>query len=344
MHKREKVKLKDWQSLYQEAIKFRDLKCWEYMYDSDLFAVQNPKTGEIGYVCVLGNLGEVFGLNVYLGQEGLNAYILQSEGGQTTLSYADTIDQFISTNKCLSVYFKDRNNLSKEDLALIKKLGLKLRGKNKWPLFRFQEPGYFPWYLNKEQLEFLTIILQQANIYCREFKKNPNLYRQNDNKICLRVLNNNKWENQETALFIEIKNEEKPSINELAVKKIKKGMQQLNSIWELDLFFTPSPVQDKVGARPYYPYCFFMLEQSSEVIICTELLHIKDYREKVIKKFLNFVQQKGAIPKEIWVTKNRTYLLFKDLTEKLGIDLKKVEEFKSLQEARQGLLESMVNM
>lgn len=59
-----------WQELYGAARDFRNVECWDWMSDSDIFGFLNPESGEIGYCCVLGAFGEVFGLVVYLGTEG----------------------------------------------------------------------------------------------------------------------------------------------------------------------------------------------------------------------------------------------------------------------------------
>ncbi len=63
-----------WKQLYGLAFKFKQIAPWEWMTDDLIFGVQNPKTGKIGYCCVIGNLGEVFGLIVYKGTKGLTCY------------------------------------------------------------------------------------------------------------------------------------------------------------------------------------------------------------------------------------------------------------------------------
>src|SRR5262249_55289606 len=153
------ISLQDWSALYEAALAFKEVGCWEWMYDSDLFGVQNPDTGEVGYCCVLGNLGEVFALNVYLGAEGLDSYwALQDESPDLDpedledIAGMDVMDvladremdspdspfaamSILNSQKCLVASFEDRSDLEKEDLNLIRKLGLKFRGKQAWPMF-----------------------------------------------------------------------------------------------------------------------------------------------------------------------------------------------------------------
>ncbi|MDV7396592.1 hypothetical protein RZS08_34670, partial [Arthrospira platensis SPKY1] len=63
-----------WENLFQAAIDFRDLAPWEWMYDADIFGVEDPETGEIGWCSVMGAAGEVFSLTVYPGEEGFYSF------------------------------------------------------------------------------------------------------------------------------------------------------------------------------------------------------------------------------------------------------------------------------
>ncbi|MGA9347192.1 MAG: hypothetical protein WBW48_00105 [Anaerolineae bacterium] len=131
----------DWQALYQAALEFKEIEAWTWMYDSDVFGVQNPVSGEIGYCCIMGALGEMFALAVYLGSEGLESYMRIAS--EPPLDPSEAFEELL-LQKCLMASFANREELAKEDYQVIKRLGLKFRGRIAWPLFRSYRPAYHP--------------------------------------------------------------------------------------------------------------------------------------------------------------------------------------------------------
>ena len=63
-----------WKELYAAAAAFLKLEAWERFEDSEVFGVRDPATGEMGYACILGALGQVFALCVYRGAEGFDIH------------------------------------------------------------------------------------------------------------------------------------------------------------------------------------------------------------------------------------------------------------------------------
>jgi hypothetical protein len=136
----------EWRALYDAADELKALAPWEWMLDSDLFAVRDPESGQIGYCCVMGNLGEHYALAVYLGADGLRGYEEVASG-----AYAERPAQALFAQRCLMVSFEDRELLDKESYAQIKALGRKYRGRQAWPELRDYTPGYLPWRLEPPQ-------------------------------------------------------------------------------------------------------------------------------------------------------------------------------------------------
>jgi hypothetical protein len=47
-----------WSRLYGAAVHLKRLSPWEWMTEADVFGVKDPPSGEIGFVSVMGMLGE----------------------------------------------------------------------------------------------------------------------------------------------------------------------------------------------------------------------------------------------------------------------------------------------
>ncbi len=329
--------IQEWKELYNAAIKFKELGCWNWMGDSDIFGVQNPVTGEIGYCCVMGRLGEHFALAVYLGTEGLEGYLKIKSG--VSPSSCDALH----LQKCLMASFEDREFLTREDLQIIKTLGLKFRGRNSWPLFRSYLPGYHPWYLCSEEARYLTMALQQAINVCLRFKDNPEMLTlTTDNQYLVRVP---EWEEgslrwrDEWLEPLKSENEEIDSepLDENRMESIRRMVPQQPRVWEIDSFYSPDPVRDK-EERPYYPHVILWLDHYSGLILNFHLAKPAEYRSEFVEQFLEFAEN-NFLPRELLTKKGETYELLEPITSSLGIKLRRVDKLPTLEDARDSMFE-----
>ena len=106
-----------------------------------------PEDSTVGYCCVLGNLGEQFGLVVYLGDDGLRSYLRLRSG-----EFWPPAAEALLAQHCLVASFEDRTVLEPQDRAVLKSVGLRVRGRNAWPQFRTYTPGYWPWYVTAPEV------------------------------------------------------------------------------------------------------------------------------------------------------------------------------------------------
>jgi hypothetical protein len=332
--------MSDWKALYQAAVEFKEIEAWTWMYDSDVFGVQDPVSGEIGYCCIMGALGEMFALALYLGSEGLESYMRIAS--EPPVDPSEAFEELMM-QKCLMASFGSRDGLTKEDRQVIKRLGLKFRGRNAWPLFRSYRPAYHPWYLTADEARFLTLALQQAREVCPRFREDPALFDPPQEELWfVRVP-----EETEKGLFWRdawlepdlLDEEELPDvpIDELRLARLKKAAQFMDAVWEMDFFLSPSAVQEKRGERPYYPYMTMTVDHRSGFIFGTDLASPETYLEEFPGRFLAMAERLKRLPTELWVIREEAYDLLEPITSRLGVELYLVDELESLEEARTAL-------
>ena len=328
----------EWRALFEAALEFKGVEPWRWMYDSNLFGVKNPESDETGYCCVLGNLGQVFGLAVYLGTDGLEGYIRMQSGDLLP-------DEALHHQKCLMASFENRNELQQRDLKLIKDLGLKFRGRNAWPAFRSYLPGYYPWFLTGTEARFLTSALLQSIEVALHFEEDKNLLDSSDEEAYLvRVLENtgdaSRWEDR--WLKPEPLKKESLSVNPLddvRLQKIKRSCSVRPAVWETDLFYAPGPVQEK--GRPYFPYVVLWADHSSYSILGSNVLRPWNYLSEYQEGFFELVEAAKFLPAEIWVEKEELFALLAPIADKLGIALKKGKRLNAVEAAREAMRQFM---
>ncbi len=318
----------EWKKLYDAAIAFNDVGCWNWMYDSDIFGVQNALTSEIGYCCIMGMRKEHFALAVYLGTDGLAGY-LKIQSGETSPDSPDALH----VQKCLMASFEDRKYLHKKDLDVIKSLGLNFRGANSWPLFRSYLPGYHPWHLTSEEAKYLTTALCQAINVSLRFKANPKMF-VSKNKYLVRVqMKDGEW-GDILAEPPPLKKKElhpKP-VGVKRLETINKVILQRQGIWETDFFYSPNAIQEK-NERPHYPLTILWVTRHSNFILDCQLTESNPLDE-LPERFLKLTEKIKCLPKEIRVKKEEIFKILQPITSYLGITLTKVKKLEELEEAQ----------
>ncbi|HHW41612.1 MAG TPA: hypothetical protein GXX19_10790 [Syntrophomonadaceae bacterium] len=326
-----------WKTLYELARQYQDAAPWQWMYDHEIFGVQESGTGDTCYCSVIGRMGEVFGLVVYPGSEGLLSYY-------RLLAAENTVDHEVALEqRALSLIFASRDELTTRDWSIIKDLGLKFRGKNAWPLFRSSLPGTHPWYLTGEEAELFGVVLEQALHFCLEFRDNPAFQDPPDEDyIPVRVWGKEGWRSEwrtlppppdiEIPVFIP---------TDTMVQRLKQQCRKSTAIWETSFFFTPVPVYEgKKDERPYYPLVVLWVDRGS-----TQILHFQMFPrgewEKVVESLLSASIQTRILPAEIHTAQEEMFGLLLPAAEKLGIKLKRTRRLTAFQRAKDGLLQDM---
>jgi hypothetical protein len=323
-----------WRSLYEEALKFKDLAPWAWMWDSDVFGIEDPVTREIGYCCVMGRNKQHYGLTVYLGVEGLE-HFLQVQSG---LMRRDPGEVFLSM-KCLTASFEDRRFISPKDHTVVKEMGLKFRGKQGWAKFRSYLPGYEPWYLNGEEVAYLTLCLKHAKEIATRFKDDPKLLHPlKDDRYFVRLFpdknTSGSWiDERHKPVFLTrvVKISKQIPVDQL--ERIKRLPRGEGHIWEIDLFPAPARV-GKAGERGFIPVCILFIDQASHFIINFHMESRREYRTEFIEAFLVSLEKAGLLPSEIQLKNEELLNFLEPLAAEFSIILNHVMRCPAVEDAR----------
>ena len=331
-----------WLRLYRAADAFRDLAPWEWMDDDRIFGVQCPETGKIHYCCVLGAMKEVFALIAYEGTEGLEGYLKM-------LSGEVTIGPMISEYQlCLEASFNDRTYLAPRDLAVIRDLGLKYRGRNAWPLFRHHMPGFFPWHLSAVQAGTLATCLEQAIDVLPRCAENRQLLTEPDTaRHFVRVLEASsdgeaKWLDKMLAPApLKQKAPEDIPINEIAIARLRRSPKKKSGDWEIGYAYAPTCIQEHRDERPYMARMLVLVDVQSGFVLSMGLEapeeHLKEFRETLI----SCLEEAQQWPQRFLVNHENATTLATPIAKALGITLKQVDELPTFNMIYEDMMESM---
>ena len=332
-----------WRQLYASAEAFGKLEAWEWMWDSDMFGVENPEDGEIGYCCVLGRNKECFSLNIYLGTEGLGTCLEVQKVGMAAIH-----QDVVYRQKCLMASFEDRDMVPGPDLKRIKNLGMKFRGRHQWPVLRSHRPGYFPWDVTAQEAEFMTICLDQAGQIAKRFKADPEmLFPKKEGHYFVRVpkRNNGKLEWRDDwrkplpfkKILVVKGSVDKNRINQI----MKKASFQKKMIWEIDYFHAPMPVRDG-EERPYFPIAILMVDKESLFVLNCHLTNMKKYHLELAQQLLRAFENSGVVPGKIYVRRQEILPCFAPVADELGVEMIVTDQLDAVDEAREGMKEFFV--
>lgn len=336
--------LDEWRKLYEAAIRMKEIAPWEWMTEADIFGVQDPETDDLGFVSVMGMLGEHFALAVYLGAEGLYSFW----GFQSLVDTApdEVLSEVLIGLLHLQASFEDRNELRQKDRDLIKQLGFKFRGRQAWPMFRSYRPGFYPWYLEAWEVRFLAYALEQAVEVSLRFKEDSTILdTESDDSYLVRAPHKEEgtlvWDDR----VVTVPPPEPKPISiaiDVDVLEAVKRLPLSRLLLEMDCFTLPTRIAER-GARPYFPYMLLAIDSNSGLILGTELLKPEPSLEamwgSLPSTLVSQFARLGILPSQISVRSPILFQLLQPLAEELGFELKATPVLPSLDQARESLLQ-----
>lgn len=334
--------VEEWRGLYESIVRVKEISPWQWMTEADVFGVQNPETDELGFVSVMGMLGEYYAVGLYLGPEGLYEFLYFEEMGP--LASPEGLLEIPQ----LQASLEDRGELGNEDRKVIKELGLKFRGRKAWPMFRSYRPGFAPWFLEAEEVRFLAHALDQLTDVAPRFREDPSLLEPpGDESYLVRVPRR-----EGTALVWEDRVMEvpPPELSPIQVEVDVSALEELERLpksgsWlEMDLFMFPAPVREG-EARPYFPYMLLTVDTESGMILGNELLKPEPSLEamwgSVPASAADGLIAVGMVPEKVTVGSELLFELLQPLAESAGFEIEQSQVLPTLHPVKEYLFQSI---
>ena len=157
------------------------------------------------YCSIMGQGGEHRSYCFYKGEKGLDIYLQIREEADEMYAEDAYTTELILSNECLQVSFEDREQLDPHELALIKKLGIKFRGRGQWVSLKDYTAGWLPWLVSEDQAHPLHALLLKAMdvaMDCQAGKISIGEWEESGQIMPVFTLENDVWKMEETPVAI----------------------------------------------------------------------------------------------------------------------------------------------
>lgn len=331
----ETASLDELRRLYDLAAAFKAQAPWTYMLEHEIFGVRNPETGEIGWISVMGHLGEHLALAVYPGSESLFGFIRLSSGE------ISDVPTYLFEIRQLQVSWEDREDLHRQDLEAIKALGLKFRGRQAWPMFRSFVPGHMPWFVTSEEARFLAVALEQGLEVTRRLASDKGILRPTrEGYYLVRTLTAQGWTD---TRFSPVPPSPPPpppvDRQRLAAMRQKHPLAPITV--QVDIFPVPGYIQEAPDQRPYLGYAVLVVEASSGAVLGADVMAPKPdlaaMWETVPSKLLDILGRYTGLPSQVTVREKRFRQLLAPVVTGWGGQIKTARRLPALDHARSAL-------
>lgn len=323
----------DWEDVFTQAAALRKLEPWKAFRSEVPFKIESPYGELAGWCSFMGDGGEMFGLNIYLGHEGFTVFhnLLRSGVMEMPDYFSHTI--FFS-QPIIQIEFVNANELDKADKTKHKAFGIPASGLLNGISIRKQLPGDVYGHLPDADLPFVADCLEQCSIVTRMVIDQPDLMKPADGPEPLFLVRRG-IETEEgvdyTTSFEQESNIQwrfKPDNSKLAsVLELElAGLARAEKTMLYHLQFLYKTIAPNKKIQAYRPLVGLFLDKGSAFAHGLELYRYATLRKSFAGRFCRQMQALGYIPEKIIVGPDLALDLLIPIAEALNIELEQSPE------------------
>ena len=315
------------------------IRPWEFLADKDLFLLKDPMSGEMCHCSVMGALGEVFSLYVYIGSESYRFFRKVAAG--EPVSSGD----FRGSQTGVSVEYVGSAEVTPPDRELLRHFGHPTQKGVGRPIFRALRPGYYPWYVTEAEGRLLAECMQALVVFCNKHSKQTVNYWTEKDTYPLLVPMPDSPESYKIEIVkvpIPLPAMPKPSVlDEARLSKLRAKDYAMRGCFEADCFYAMA----KLGARnerKSFVRIGLVTDAKSGFLFPPEIgMAARSLAEVLPDAILKAIETIKFLPEEIRLDKEEFKTVLAPLAQQLGISLRVVKSSPAVREAKQGLLAMM---
>lgn len=311
-------KIEKWKRIYDYMLKIADFQPWKFISETDILCCTKDK--EEIYFSIMGKNSDEHAVAVYFNAVD---FIL---GRHKLMNNFKNEPAELMQNAVIG-FWGNREDVSKENYQIIRKLGYKFRGKGCWLFFEEYEERRFPHDVSEEKLDILMNALENLYMLLKEYFETDMSVNFEQGHILVReYLENGTWENNEiscSSSAFDISNinlcfsyDDEDGLREL------KGMPVSDYSVQLDERCMFIPVNEDDEPDEFVLPLFAVIVNSETGAILDMNVEAKRESESVLFDLIEELSLKYGKPRKIVINDELIFYRLKDFCEKIGIKLK----------------------
>ena len=172
--------------------------------------------------------------------------------GAITGAFYPESPEILDYTNTVTAHLADRELLHQEDRNVIRSLGLRYRGRSRWPLFQSAQPGFVPWRLNSGEADFQALSLQCITDLTRLVSQSELSLDSNDGPglYLVRKFNSGGWKDEWEPLLFPVPSSITNYPDYERLRQLLGTKQRISGTLELSISHVHVPLQLQIRGCP----------------------------------------------------------------------------------------------
>lgn len=327
---------KRWLRLYELATELAFYDPWRLFKETDTFLIVPKGTQEEHFFSFIAESRQQLGIARYIGG---NNYIAAQARLHSPNPKKEPV--FLLQNGIIALW-GDREDISKENYALIKELGLEFRGRGRWLHFEQYHTGYAPCSISLDDVNSLIDDLENLCMMVRPVYDGRMPLAFSDGNIMVRHFS--KRDNLYLNFYAKVDFPKKHVYNKVTVtdNDATRRMRSLPAKGTIALDWSYLPTELTDADDHIIPRLLLAVDSTSGFVLSQDLLPPSSQPHLSLFDFVDDLTEKCGKPKTIEISSDELWAFLHSFCEQTGIDLVRKKNLPHITKARNALLKGLL--